>query len=261
MKKLLSVLVVCLAVLFPAKAQEKKPDLWVLAVGINDYPDGFIYPDLQYGVSDAKKIIDVFLAQEGRAFGKVNTLLITDSEKTAPTKSNVLQNLNFFNNAAPDDIVILYFALHGFSEDGVSYLMPSDVRLESPESPEKSTLIKFSEIFTNLNTPCKKLLLLDTDEAAYSLRDERNRNTAVFAACDKNEHSYENMIYGGFFTHAIVSGLNGDAADNGAVTIGSLVNFVTERVRRISRGRQHPVVYLPEGMRDIVIGLAAPSTR
>jgi hypothetical protein len=106
---------------------------------------------------------------------------------------------------------------------------------------------------------CKKLLLLDTDEAAHSLvmhslADRGDRNTAVFAACDKNEHSYENGLYGGFFTYAAVSGLNGDAADNGAVTIGSLVNFVTERVGRISRDKQHPVVYLPEGMRNVVLG-------
>jgi hypothetical protein len=255
MKKFISVLFVCLAVLLPAKAQEKRPNLWLLAVGINDYPGGSVYPDLDFCVSDAKKIVSTFQAQEAKAFGKASVMLIADSERIGPTKNNILQALNFFNNAAPDDIVILYFALHSFSEDGDFYLMPSDVRFELPGNPDKSTLIKFSDIIENINTPGKKIFLLDTNEAAYSLRGERGKNTAVFAACGENEMAYEGIIYdGGFFTHAITDGLNGDAADNGAVTIGSLVNFVTERVGRISRGRQHPVVYLLEGMRDVALG-------
>jgi uncharacterized caspase-like protein len=255
MKKFVSVLFVCLAVVCSVKAQEKKPNLWLLAVGINDYPDGSAYPDLGFCVSDAKKIVSAFRAQEGKVFGKVNVMLIADSEKTAPTKDNIMQGLKFFSGAAPEDIVVLYFAQHGFSAGGDFYLMPSDTRFESPENPEKSTLIKFSDIVNNSNAPGKKLFLLDTNEAAHALQYGSGKSAAVFASSRENEMAYESDLFdGGFFTYAITSGLGGAAADNGAVTIGSLADFVTKRVGTISRDRQHPAAYLPEEMKGIVLG-------
>ena len=65
----------------------------------------------------------------------------------------------------------------------------------------------------------------------------------VMTSSSGNEFSYENPRWGhGAFSKAILEGLNGSADFNNDRTISLLeLNlFVTERVKELTNGRQHP---------------------
>jgi len=46
-------------------AQNARPTLWILSIGVNRYDDAQHLPTLNYCVNDAKAIIDAFKSQEG----------------------------------------------------------------------------------------------------------------------------------------------------------------------------------------------------
>jgi len=252
MKRFAVVMFFCL-VIAGVNAQEQKNDLWVLAVGINEYPKNQVFASLKFGVSDAKKICDLFKAQEGKAFNKVNTLLIADTEAIRPVKNNILSNLSFFRNAKPNDTVILYFSSHSTLQDGNLYLLPSDFKSEKGEKIVVSSGINFNDIVQNFNTPGKKIIILDTHYSETAGRLAADKNIAVFGACKDDEQAYESLLYeGGFFTTSIV---NGFKATDGKITLISLFHYVRNRVGEISRNRQNPVLVAPSGMGDVVLGI------
>jgi len=74
MKKFAVILIFCMAIA-SITALEQKGDLWLLAIGVNDYADNPLYQDLQYAVSDANRIIEAFKAQKGKRFDKVTRAL------------------------------------------------------------------------------------------------------------------------------------------------------------------------------------------
>jgi uncharacterized caspase-like protein len=239
-------------------AQEQKPDLWLLAVGINDYPDNPYTIDLNLSVPDARAIRDLFKSQEGKAFHNVNTLLIADTEQVKPTGSSIISGMDFLKNAKPNDVVILYFALSSIAQDGAYYLLPSDLKVDLNGAIVTSSLLDFADIARRFTMPGKKILFIDTDASEHAVEALRNSQTAVLAACLREEHAYENYLYGGgLFTYSITSAFRDSAAIiNGKITLASLAGFVPDQVRQISRNKQHPVVYIPDALKDLVLGVA-----
>jgi uncharacterized caspase-like protein len=260
MRRFAVVVFLCL-VIASASAQEQKGDLWILAVGVNEYPQNQLYSSLGFCVSDAKNIRDVFKAQENKAFNKVNTLLIADTEAVKPTKNNIISNMSFFRNAKPNDTVILFFSSHSMLEgNGAFYLMPSDSRFDASGKPAPASMINFTDIVQSFTMPGKKIIILDTYYSETAIKLVTGRNIAVFGACRDDQQAYESDQYGGgFFTSSIVNAFNGDAFTDGIITLESLFLYVVNRVRDITRravyrNRQTPVLYIPDGMSDPVLG-------
>ncbi|MDR2078954.1 MAG: WD40 repeat domain-containing protein [Treponema sp.] len=77
------------------RTREQKGDLWVFAIGVNDYADNPNYEDLNYAVSDAEKIAGAFREQEGKRFNKVHTLVISDKGEEKPTREKILGAWSF----------------------------------------------------------------------------------------------------------------------------------------------------------------------
>ena len=255
MKKFAVILIFCLAIA-SVTAQEQKGDLWVLAVGINDYSaNSQIFPNLQFCVNDAQNICEVFKVQEGKAFNNVHTLLIADTETVKPTRSNILSNLSFLRNAGPNDTVIVYFALHSMTQDGVYYLLPSDFMHETGERFVPASMINFNDILNSFGGQGAKIIMLDTHYSETAIRLASSRDVAILGACRDDEQARESSIYGGFFTYSIVNAFNGGAGLDGKITLGSLFAYVFDRVRGISRDRQNPVLYIPPRMGNPVLGL------
>jgi uncharacterized caspase-like protein len=239
-------------ILASVPAQEQKGDLWVLAVGINKYPDNQYFRSLSFCVRDAKNICDLFKTQEGKAFNKVNTPLIADTEAIKPTRSNIFSQMAFLKNAKQNDTVILYFALHGTLQDGSLYLLPSDVRQEAAEKIVVSSGINFNDIVQNFNMPGKKIIMLDTHYSETAIKAVAGKNIAVLGACKDDELARESFAYGGYFTFGVVEAFKKSA--DGKITIGSLYGYIKENVGRISSGKQNPVLYVPPEMGDPVLG-------
>jgi hypothetical protein len=243
----------------PETDTEQKSDLWVLAIGIDDYADNPDYLDLNYAVSDAKKIIDAFKGQKEKRFKDIHTLYISDNGELKPTKQNIISGMDFLKRAGPNDVVILFIAAHGKTEDGVYYFLPSDTVFNGNGKFDTATAVNIDDLTRALDIPGRKLVFLDTCESGgvdnnRLVRTLKNRSTVIFTASQQEEFSFENELYGGgFFTHGITRGLGGGAAEAGKVPLNKLGDYVISEVSRISRNRQHPTRLIPDGYKDFVI--------
>jgi hypothetical protein len=243
----------------PETGTQEQSDLWVLAIGIDDYTDNPDYLDLNYAVSDAGKIIDAFKGQEGKRFKDIHTLYISDSSVIKPTRQNIISNMDFLKQAGPNDVVILFVAAHGKTEDGVYYFLPSDTVFTGNAKFDTATAVNIDDLTHALDIPGRKLVFLDTCESGgvdnnRLVRTLKNRSTVIFTASQQEEFSFEGQLYdGGYFTYGITQGLGGKAAEAGRVPVNRLGEYVVEEVSRISRNRQHPTRLIPDGYKDFVI--------
>ena len=73
------------------------------------------------------------------------------------------------------------------------------------------------------------------------------------ASATKDEYALENPAWGhGAFTKALVEGLEGRADSNkdGLVEFNELDTYVTDRVKELTGGKQHPVTAKPTSIRS-----------
>jgi hypothetical protein len=235
----------------PAGQRPPLPNLWILAVGVNTYTDSNIN-NLNYCVADAKGVIDSLKAQEGRRYAKVNSLLIADGQTLQPTAANIRQNLKFLDQAGERDVVLLFLAGHGVSDNAGKFLfLPGDTRLNADKTVDEATAISDSDIVSVLDRAGNLLVFIDAcqsggvdnDRLVRSLMDT---NAFVFTSSRGNEKSQERQELGhGVFTYSIMQGLNGAPAARaqGNVTVVSLSGFVSLDVPRITGGAQNPKAY------------------
>jgi WD40 repeat protein len=256
-----------------AATAQSKPDLWIFAIGINEYTSlpasrddsGLI--DLSSAVGDAKRIIAAFSKQQGKRYNNIYTRIIADGEKILPTRGNILANIDFFRQAKPNDVMIFFVAAHGVTINDVFYFLPSDTPIDSAGlHPEVSQAISIDDIMQIIEVPGRKLVFIDTCQSGgvdnnRLIRTLKDRSTVIFTAAQQEELSQEDAEYGGHFTYSIVEGLNGQISKNNIVTIERLQIYVTETVEQLSRlvpfkrGRvtQHPGIIIPDGYKGFVI--------
>ncbi|MFC1525099.1 cytochrome D1 domain-containing protein [Planctomycetota bacterium] len=141
------------------------PNLWILAIGVNQYQDKKIN-SLDYPAADAQGIVKAFTGQKGRLFRDVKSLVLSDHSSTKPTYENVIDNLEYLSQAGSNDVVILFIAGHGINDDrGNYYFLPCDTVLNQDGSIKKSKAISWQAIKNVLDLPAKKLVFVDTCHA------------------------------------------------------------------------------------------------
>jgi len=97
----------------PSQSQSSRRNLWAVVIGISKYGQNHEFPDLLYADSDAEAISDT-LRELG--WPESNVRLLTNQQVT---RSNVLGALeNWLQRAAPDDLILLYWAGHAWSDSG-----------------------------------------------------------------------------------------------------------------------------------------------
>jgi uncharacterized caspase-like protein len=166
------------------------------------------------------------------------------------------------------DVGIVSFSGHGARDADTSfYLAPADV---DPENLLASGVSGEQFRKTLASTPGKLLVLLDAchagsvdgdrRKAVGGLTDDLVRDLVtddygVIVMCSSmgREFSLEDEKGGhGYFTQALLEGLAGKADYNkdGVIYLHELDTYVTERVKELSKGRQHPVTAKPASIRS-----------
>ncbi|GHV95709.1 hypothetical protein AGMMS50293_20290 [Spirochaetia bacterium] len=249
-------------------------DLWILAVGVNDYANNGPgsntgYYDLKNPADDARKIIRLFESQqgEGKRFNQVHVLCVSDNDPEKPTKQAILDRMDFLKQAGPDDTALLFMSGHGKTEEGIYYFLPHDTVFTGGDKFDPASAVNVEDLTRALDLPGRKIIMLDTCESGgidtnRLVRTLKNRSTVVFTASQAGEFAIENTLYGGFFVYSIVEGIGGKAVrEERRVPLTSLGNYISERVGELSRDRQtgavrqHPMKYIPDGYRDFIISV------
>jgi WD40 repeat protein len=243
-----------------------KPALYVLSVGISDYKGKL---KLDYAARDAQVFGEVLASTGKPLFKDIQTKPLLDK---AATREGMIDGLKWLRReATQDDICVVFFAGHGErdGDSGSYYLMPHDA------DPQKVALTGFSgndlKAFLTMLPARRVLVILDTCHAGAFAGGDKKRSipedvirdlastdvgVVVMASSMAGEESLESKDHKhGYFTLAVVEGLKGEAANKeGIVYLSDLDAYVTQRVKTLTKGQQHPVINRP--IRSIP--LAAP---
>jgi WD40 repeat protein len=243
--------------------RSERPALYVLAIGISKYPGDL---ELKYAAKDARDLEALWKAQKGKLYRNIEIKVLTDKDAT---REGILGGFDWLKKQMTQrDVAVISFSGHGARDnDGTFYLAPVDVKPSSlaatgvPGDQLKKTLA---------GIPGRILLLLDACHAGAvdgdkrralgGLTDDLVRDLAtddfgVIVMCSSmgREYSLESdKDKQGMFTRALLEGLGGKADYNGdgVVYLSELDTYITDRVKELSEGKQHPVTAKPASIRS-----------
>ena len=244
-----------------------KPDLYVLSIGVSEYENRDL--NLKYADNDARGIVDVFKAQEGKLFNKVKCTLLLNNEST---RGNILDGIDWLDRETTQkDVAVLFIAGHGLNDDkGSYYFLGHDV---DPKRLRR-TAVKWKDFEGIVKTlPSKVILLADTCHSGGTMGEggtmnnnitkaikelvSTGREQVIMTAATGGSYSLDKDKWmHGAFTKAILEGLGELRADydmNSLVSIKELDLYVTKRVKELTKGKQKPTTIIPEPLPDFPI--------
>jgi len=171
-----------------------KPELHLLAVGINDYQQKEMR--LKYATADARAMAALFQQRGPELYKRAHAHLL---ENESATRSGILQGIRDVGQIArKQDTVVVFLAGHGTVADSRYYFLPCDFeRSSNPlEEDARSQGLPASDIGAALaSVPAlKRMLLLDTCQSGgtvavartarnpFALR-RRHRTTGALRGC------------------------------------------------------------------------------
>lgn len=211
---------------------------WILLIGIDEYKDQRL-DGLKYAVNDCLGMEKALLLITN-SFQDSVKMFTHCTGRLEPSKTKIMSSLqSITQEAEKDDIVLIYFSGHGYSDPNHSqkqtYLCLPNTELSSLENES----LALSHLFQNL-TKCsakKQLVLIDACNSGDSQsvhsgeqttlanellgafdqhkRKVTDREFYAFLSCAHNQKSYEDSrLKHGIFTYFLIRGLEGEAADN-----------------------------------------------
>lgn len=210
-----------------------KAETFVVCVGIGKYADPKVTA-LTKTEKDAKAMAAFFRKGTG------NVITITGRYAT---RQQILTALRAqFAKAKPDDKIIFYFSGHGYPggfcpydmsklEDGLTY---TEVIKIMAQSKAKDKII-FADA-------CNSGAIRQSP----TTRKPDPGNILMFLSSRGSEYSIESyLLSNGYFTNYLLHGLSGKADTDGdmAITAKELYEYVSTGVTRLSKDKQHPVMW------------------
>ena len=263
----------------PVRNTSGQPQRWAVVIGLSEYANPTI-KNLSYAERDARDFAEFLKSPAGGGFEPERMKILLNKEATL---QNIKQALyNFLRQTIDKDLVVIYFAGHGAPEPANpsnNYLLTYDTDPNSLETsafpmwdvntaltryiPSRRVVV-FSDachsggISSDLAT--RGVSLTGTNLINQYLADlsKSKEGTIVFTASQAGEVSQELDKYGhGVFTYFLLQGMKGDADLNNdyTVTIGELMDYVEENVKRVTKGNQHPTRNQGSYDRDLTISM------
>jgi WD40 repeat protein len=252
-----------------APIEVPKPKLYVLAVGVSRYKDPNL--KLNYSAKDAGDVAAAWTAQQGGLYSEVVTRILRDEQAT---REAVLDGLDWIERETTSrDVALVLLSGHGDNDaDGAYYFLPYDV---DPDRLRRSAVPDIEIRRSLSHVSGKALFFFDTCHSGSVMSGRKAAPTdingfvsdlataenglVVFAASTGREFAQERDEWkNGAFSKALIEGLSGNAdiAGQGIITVNALEYWLSERVKTLTNGQQHPTTAKPETIRDFPIALA-----
>jgi hypothetical protein len=259
----------------PPNSNLLEPSLYVLAIGVSNYARADLR--LRYPAGDARSFAEEVQRQKGGLYSNVGVRLLVDEDAT---REGVIDGLEWLGREVTSrDLAILFLAGHGLTDERLNYwYLPVDA------TPDRlgATAVSQDDIRRSLAAVAGKVVLfLDTCSTGSALRGggrargpididsvindfaKTENGLVVFSASSGRENSCENDARGNEWGHsafamALIEGISGGKADllhSGVFSVSELDAYVSERVKELTQGRQHPVMTRPISVPDFPIGV------
>lgn len=244
---------------------------WAVVIGISKYQDTRI-PSLRYASDDAESFYKWLISPIGGKYAPANVKVLLDQDGSFKNIRDAL--FVWLKQAIEEDVVTIYFAGHGSSDSPDTpdnlFLLPYDVQYDNIAT----TGFPMWDIETALKRfiKAKKVIVIaDACHAggvgqSFDIARRANRGLKVnpissglqnlskvgdgiciISASDDKQFSQENKKWGGghgVFTYFLLKGLKKEADYNkdNRVTLGELIPYLSEQVRRATNNAQSPTV-------------------
>ena len=246
----------------------RRPTLYILAVGISKY--GRDEYSLGFPAKDAMDFANAMRKQAGRQYDDVVTHVLTNAQGTRRAVLDCLSWISMVTGRG--DVAMVFLAGHGINQDtGQYYFLGHDAQVEK--------LAKTGVAERDLRNSLRRIrgrtiFFIDTCYSGNVVGDPRigNRDLSrladdlassengvvIYAGSSGRQPSLEHPEWGnGAFTKSLVEGLAGgaDFYNSGRITFKGLDLYVSNAVRKLTKGRQTPVTITPIGVPDFVLAL------
>jgi hypothetical protein len=244
---------------------------WAVIIGISQYKDTRIAP-LRYASTDARSLYEWIVSPQGGRYALSMVKLLTDADATGANIKKAL--FEWLTQAIEEDTVTIYFAGHGSPQSPDHpenlFLLPYDTQYDSvpttgfPMWDIETALKRFikakkvivitdachaggvGQAFDVARRSGRGLTVVPVSSSLQNL-SRISEGVCIISASDDNQLSQESAQWGGghgVFTFHLLEGLKGKADYNkdGTVTLGELIPFLSEQVRRETRNAQTPTV-------------------
>ncbi|CAA7614586.1 putative Peptidase C14 caspase catalytic subunit p20 [Candidatus Terasakiella magnetica] len=109
------------------KEKDKDVVLHIIAVGANKYPNLPSAMQLDNSDHDARGIVKMMKASEGRVYSKVEAKVLIDEQATNANILKAIDEVVAATAPRPQDMVMVFFAGHGFAVDQEYYFVPANI--------------------------------------------------------------------------------------------------------------------------------------
>jgi hypothetical protein len=258
----------------PSPEDQIKPKLYGVIVGVSAYQDSSL--NLVYAAKDARDFAAALLAQKGGLYRDVELKVLTDTDATAAA---VKDGLAWLEEAVTSrDVGVVFLAGHGqVDAKNRFYYIATDTK------PDQLVRTGIEGTILRERTRAvagKMLVFLDTcysgkamirglapatDVNAFVNELSSTENGVVtYASSTGRETSQEDSAWGnGAFTKALLEGLGltsgnsrADIAGKGVITTAAMDYWLSERVKELTHGSQHPVMIRPATVPDFPMFVA-----
>lgn len=251
---------------------DRKPKLYVLAIGVGKFQDANIGP-LDLTGKDVRDFVAAVKKQQGKLYRQVDVKLLVD--QTA-TRDAIMDGLDWLQRQVTQhDVGMLFVAGHGDNDAEMGYIyIPHNFSFDG----KRRTAVSFKEFEKTLNSLAgKAVFFIDTCHSGNVLGEKKRSITrsndptgainellsaesgvVVFSASTGRQVALENNAWGnGAFTKALVEGISGkaDYKNKGMVTHKMLDFYISDRVKELTKGKQTPVTQAPGGVPDFPLAV------
>ena len=227
---------------------DRKMKVWALVVGVAQYSH---MPVLRYPDDDAYRMYAFLKSPDGGGLPDNQIKVLIDEDAT---KQNIKTSMKeLFSQAAPEDIVLFYFAGHGLKGsflpidfDGYNFKLSHEeinALMEENQAHLKLTIADAchsgsaaSDFGGNTDEMMKNL---------YNSFASKGQEQAILMSSKSEETSLESKgLRQGVFSHFLIRGLKGEADSNkdNVVTLKELYDFIYENVKEFTGDKQTPVL-------------------
>ena len=234
-----------------------------LLIGINHYYLDDTIGNLHYCVNDVVEL-DEILSDKLR--GDFSTQLLHSEigdVKRLPTRSNIMSWTSLLaSNSESNDSVLLYFAGHGFEQEGVNYLLPADSRCNVLS--DTAIPLRWVKETLSKSLARKKFMIIDSCHSGSTIGRSQSvpltrsfhqemfseaEGFAILSSCKIGQVSYDYPEKNhGAFSYYLLEGLRGSADSDGdcIITVPDANNYVSKKLHEWSLSRevqQDPTFY------------------
>jgi hypothetical protein len=242
-----------------------KPTLYLLSIGVSKYKDSQY--NLKFAHKDSNAIAKLFDNQKGKIYKDVKIKNLTNQSATS---DNILDGLDWIDKEVTSkDVAIIFIAGHGINDEkGEYYFLSHEANLDRL----RRTALPWYELQRTIdNLPSKTILLADTCHSGNISSTRRDvtgaiksiinsgSGSVIMTATTGNGYSYEDNDWGhGAFTKSIIEGIKNLKADydnDKIITIKEIDLYITNRVKKLTNGKQKPTTIIPQSVPNFAIGV------